>query len=315
MAKKNILITGAGGFIGRNLAEFLGAKKDLYKVFAARHSDLELLDEKAVKTFIRAKKIDLVLHCSNTGGSRKTGYDSGATDVVLKNLKMFFNLARALPASARMINMGSGAEYGVRRRKIKETAFDAVVPADAYGFSKYVVSKYIEKADNILCLRIFGLYGKYEDYRFKFISNAIVKNLLGMPLVINQNVRFDYLYIADFLEIVERFIKRKPAFKHINITPTKSVDLLTAAAIINGIAAKKSPVKVLNPGLNAEYSADNSRLLQEVPGFRFWTYEEGIAELYKYYAANLDSLDLSSVRKDPYLAKCRTSAKGRPGSR
>ena len=308
MAKKNILVTGAGGFAGRNISEYLGAKQDKYRVFAARHADLELLDEKAVKDFISGKKIDIVIHCANCGDYRKNAPGERDADAIAKNLRMFFDLARALPASARMINLGSGAEYDKRNllHKVKEDDFDRDVPVDAYGFSKYVISKYIEKAKNIVCLRLFGLYGKYEDYRYTFISNAIVKNLLGMPIVINQNVLFDYLCINDLVRLVEKFIAHKPAHKHYNATPAEPIDLLSLARLVNMAGARKSEVRVLNPGLNREYTGGNARLLAEFPGFKFTPYAEGVKELYAYYSANLQKLDAAAVKADRYIKNCGT---------
>lgn len=305
---KNILITGAGGFAGRNLAEHLSGRKDLCRVFAARHADLDLMDERAVEKYLDANRIDLVLHCANVGGTRKTGYDAGTADVASSNLRMFFNLSRCLTPGMRMINLGSGAEYDHRAYapRMKEDYFDSSVPADPYGFSKYAISKYIEKAENITCLRIFGLYGKYEDYTFKFISNAIVKNLLGLPIVINQNVRFDYLYVGDFVRMVEQFSGVQPRFRHYNVTPSESADLVSIAGLINKVADKPSEVVVLNPGMNREYTGDNSRFLAESPGFEFTSYERGVRELYLYYKARLNELDAEKVKQDPYLKNCRT---------
>ncbi len=293
--------------MGRNLAEYLGAKKADCRVFAARHADLDLLDETAVKKYIAKNKIDLILHCANCGGNRKTGYDAGAVDVVDRNLRMFFNLARAMPAKCRMINMGSGAEYSraAYRHKMREEYFDCNVPADSYGYSKYVISKYIGNAKNITTLRIFGLYGKYEDYTFKFISNAIVKNLLGLPIVINQNVKFDYLWIEDFCRLVEKFIEIDPKCRHYNITPTSSIDLITLAGLVNAAGSTKSAIKVLTPGMNTEYTGSNSRMLKELGRFSFTSYAEGIKQLHAYYAAHLNGLDLKTVKKDPYLKLCK----------
>lgn len=307
MARK-ILITGAGGFAGKNLSEYFGGK-DGYEVLATRHADLDLLDEGAVKKYLSANSPDLVIHCANCGGTRKSGYDLGATDVVSRNLRMFFNLARALPSSARLINLGSGAEYDKRayEPKMSESFFDSHVPADAYGYSKYVIAKFIDNAPNMVSLRIFGLFGKYEDYTYRFISNAIVKNLLGLPIVINQNVVFDFLYVDDFCEMVSRLLQVKPTHAHYNITPTDPIDLVTLANLINAASKKPSEIKVLNPGLNTEYTGSNKRILAELGGFNFTSYEESIKQLYAYYAARLGKLDLESVKKDPFLKSCKTN--------
>lgn len=302
---KRILITGAGGFVGRNLGEYL-KDKEQYEVFAVKRTDLDLLDECAVKQYIHEHQITLIIHCANIGGSRKTNYDMSATDVVEKNLRMFFNLQRCLTPAMRMIHFGSGAEYDRRNYKPKmaEDDFDAYVPADAYGYSKYVMSKCIENRDNIICFRIFGLFGKYEDYLFKFISNAIVKNLLQMPIIINQNVIFDYLYINDFCQIIEHFIENKPLYKHYNITPTKSIELLQIANIINEMSDYQSEIKVLHTGMNKEYSGCNERICKELGGFSFMDYRQSIEELYLYYKSNLDLLNVQGVQQDSYLAVC-----------
>lgn len=302
---KHVLITGAGGFVGRNLSEHLTGRCHVYPL---RHRELDLLDDAAVADFFARNRVDMVLHCAVLGGSRLTNYDSGATDIVEKNLRMFINLQRCLPETAHMIHFGSGAEYSKPHyhSKMSESYFDTHVPADAYGFVKYAISRLIAVQDRITCLRIFGLYGKYEDYRYKFISNAIVKNLLGLPIVINQNVVFDYLFIEDFVRIVERLVERRPAQRFYNITPTESVDLLTVARLINQVGEFQSEIKILNDGLNTEYSGDNSRLLAELGGYEFTSYANGVAKLHQYYRAVLDTLDVDAIRQDTFLQYCQT---------
>jgi GDP-L-fucose synthase len=300
----NILITGAGGFIGRNLKEFLSPK---YNIFAATHDDLELLDDKAVEEYVNGHLIDVIIHCAAVGGSRKTNYDPGSTDVVEKNLRMFFNLERCLKQEMRMIHLGSGAEYDRRhwRHKMDEDYFDQYVPSDSYGYSKYLISKYIKKKHNIICLYLFGVFGKYEDYRFKFISNAIVKNLLHMPICINQNVVFDYLDINDLGNVIEHFLGEIPSHKHYNVTPTKSIDLIALADIINNISNFQSDIVILHDGLNMEYSGDNSRLLNEYPSIVFESYQSSIKKLFHYYSNVLHTLDISSMHNDPFLEYCQ----------
>lgn len=304
----NVLITGAGGFVGRNLKEYLLPR---HSVYALRHQDLDLLDANSVACFMKAHPIDLIFHCANEGGSRTTGYDQGKNNVVDHNLRMFFNLVRCLTPQMRMIHFGSGAEYDRKHYhpKMKESYFDTYPPQDDYGYSKYVISKYIEKCSNITCLRIFGLFGKYEDYRFKFISNAIVKNLLHMPIVINQNVTFDYLYVDDFCRLVEGFMAPGKYRSHYNITPTQSINLVEIVNIINEISDYKSEVVVVNDGMNTEYSGDNTELLSLMHGFTFTSYQAAIQQLYRYYQSIFLTLDLDTVRKDPYLGGCLIKTK------
>jgi GDP-L-fucose synthase len=305
MQKKiNILITGSGGFIGRNLSEHLGSAPLKYALFCPPRNKLDLLDAAKTCEFIRKNKIELVIHCANVGGSRKTAYDAGRTGVAAQNLRMFFNLARS---GKRIISLGSGAEYGRRHYKprMKETYFGAHIPEDEYGLSKHLCARYIQSAPNIVNLRLFGVFGKYENYEFKFISNAIVKNLLGLPITINQNVRFDFLYINDCVRIIEYFIKHKPRHHSYNLATGATIDLITIAKIINSVSEKPSEIIIKNKGLNTEYSANNKRLLKELKGFKFTPIEKAIRELYLWYKKKLGSIDCETIKKDPYIKYCR----------
>lgn len=306
---KKVAILGARGFVGRSLTEYLSP---FCEVFPITRKEIDLLDSEAVKGFFAEHQIDVVFNCMNQGGSRKTGYDTQKADVIGNNLKMFFNVEQCLTPEMKMINFGSGAQYNKARdlKKVTEDQIGQVIPQDDYGYSKYVMSRYLSarEAPNVYSPIIFGLYGKYEDYTFKFISNAIVKNLLKMPIIINQNVVFDYLYLGDFLRIMQELVERDMPHKEFNITPTESISLIQIAEIINDQSSYQSEIIVKNDGLNFEYSGDNTRLLENVgDSFAFTPYEEGIRQLYRYYEAHLNELDLETIRKDELLQYCKTN--------
>ena len=299
-----ILITGSGGFLGRHLADYLSSK---HHVVACSRSDLNMNSSEAVeRIFKQHQDIETVIHCATTGGGRLTGYDEGRADVVEQNLRMFFNLVRCLRKDQRLIIFGSGVEYDRIHcvPKIKEEYFDSYVPNDAYGFAKYCISKIIAQCDNIICLRIFGVYGSGEDYRYKFISNSIVKGLLGLPITIAQNVIFDYLYIKDLVEFIEKLLSCNWPYRHMNITPTESIDLFSVAKIVNAATGNQAGIEIRNQGWNTEYTGDNKRLLEVAGDYAFTPYSEGIVALTEYYRSVWASLDLDIVRADPYIDKC-----------
>lgn len=278
--KKHILITGAKGFVGRNLVERFEKK---YKLYTPNRKQLDLLDEKMVDAFFKKHKIDIVIHAAVVGGSRT---EERADHALQDNLRMFFNIVKHESAFKRLIFLGSGAEYDKRRSLIgvRENEFGKQIPVDEYGFAKYVCSKYIEKSKKIINLRIFGLYGKYEDYRYRFISNAICQSICKQVIVLNQNVIFDYVYIDDFVKIIDYFIRAKRS-KHsfYNIGAGRPVDLRTIANEIGEITGNNTKIFVKKTGLNKEYSCNNSRLLQEIRGLEFTDQKVAIASLYKWY--------------------------------
>lgn len=303
---------GARGFVGANLTEYLGKR---YEVRPITRRDFDLLDWNAVEDFLTKEKPDVVINCTNQGGNRKIEAAGVRADVIGNNLKMFFAQERCLADGMKMINFGSGAEYNKSRdlRKVREDEFGTVIPADDYGYSKYVMEQYIRQRNlagaqgTIYNPIIFGLYGAHEDYSFKFISNAILKNMLGMPITINQNVVFDYLYIEDFLRIIEHIIENDCPYKEFNITPTESIDLVHIAELINDCGRYQSEIIVKNPGMNYQYTGDNSRLLANMgENAAFTTYRSGIEKLYQYYEEHRSELDMETIRQDSLMKLCKT---------
>lgn len=285
---KNILITGANGFIGKNLSEQL---KNKYNLLTPLRTELDLLDETKVDEYFQKNKIDVVIHTAVVGGSRKEEH----TDLALsQNLRMFFNILKNKKYFKKMIYLGSGAEYDKTKPiiNVKEEDFGKTIPKDEYGFFKYICSKYIEEQDDIVSLRIFGMFGKYEDYRYRFISNAICQNLSGSPITINQNVFFDYVFIDDFVKIVDFFIKNEAKHKFYNIGTGKKIDLLTLANLINKVAGKKSEIIIKNDGLNNEYTCNNKRLMNEVNDLKFSEISDSINNLLLWYKENKNQIKL-----------------------
>jgi len=297
---KKILITGGTGFIGRNILESLGSR---YEFLVPSKEELDLREETSVFRYLEKNKVEMVIHAALVGGFKQEK-EGGSLNILAGNLQFFFNLIRAKRFYNKMIFFGSGAEYDKRRdlKKVKETDLGLSIPAfDEYSLSKYICSEYIEKCRDIICLRLFGVYGKYDNYKFKFISNAIIKNLLRQDIVINQNVVFDYLFIDDLMSILDYFILNKPEFKSYNVASDESIDLIKISNIINEISDYKSKITVLKDGLNNEYTADNSRLKKEIPNLKFTDYKEGITKLFQYYQKNINKIDKDAILQDQYL--------------
>lgn len=294
-----VLVTGAEGFIGKNLVERLLAGN--HAILYPKREELDLIDDVMVTQYFERHDIDCIVHAATTL-RQGTTYPA---DTCENNLRMFFNLVRCKKPEAKLINLGSGSEYDRSHwhQKMHEDFFDKNIPKDPHSYAKYLISKYIQEhgGENISCFRIFGVFGKYEDYRYKFISNAIVKNIFSLPIVINQNVRFDYLCIHDVARIIEAFMQKGNNFRIYNMTPTESVDLVGIAKIINSISEYESDIVVLNPGLGVEYTGDNARLLSDLGSFKFSEIRQSVSDLMNYYEEIKSTLDYSAIVADDYL--------------
>lgn len=288
------LVTGGSGFIGRNLAELFASR---YAVSAPSSPQLDLLDAGSVRDYLSTNHFDVIVHAATTRSNRRL---ASPPDLLDRNCRMFFNLVRNHGSFGKMIYFGSGAEYsraGLPAR-VQEKYFDTCVPADPYGFSKYICAKYIESSERVVNLRLFGVFGKYEDYTVRFISNACCRALKGLPIVIRQDVAFDYLYVNDLAGITAWFIEHEPHYKSFNACAGRGVALTTLADIVAEVSGCHPEVIVRTSGMAPEYTADNSLLLNEIGGYKFSDLRSAIRELYGWYVAKRQDIDISSLRFD-----------------
>ena len=270
----NILLTGSGGFIGKNLKGYLS---DKYVLLTPRSYELDLTDEAAVKKYFMENKIGFIIHCGSTGGAR--GIQDKDTTLV-DNLAMVDNILKYKHSECRVILFGSGAMYDKSRNlhKVSEEDIGKVTPSDLYGRSKMMIADKIKDRDDVLMLNIFACYG-YGEKESRFPSYAIDCVLENKPVEINQNCVFDYLFVEDMEKIIHYFIENKPKDNIINITPTDSISLYEIAKIVSD---NKVEIKIKNPVLNNEYTGSNKRLLENYPDLKFTDIKEGLKKLMEY---------------------------------
>lgn len=282
-----ILLTGAGGFIGRNILEDW---RDKYQILAPAHDELDLTDDAAAKSFLQMERPDIVLHTANTNGER---HPERAPYIAEYNLRMFFNLSQCCDCYGKMLYFGSGAEYDMRHysSQMSESYFGTHIPADSYGFSKYVMSKFAETSHNIYNLRLFGVFGKYEEWNRRFISNLIYLYLTGQPMQMGRNMYFDYLYVQDLLTVLEWFLHHTPQYHSYNVCSGKRIDLYSIGCKICTLLHQDTSILSREPGWKPEYTGDNSRLLAEMgKSFTLTPMETAIQDLINYYTKNAEEL-------------------------
>ena len=288
-----ILVTGGSGFVGRNVVEHFGKR---HEVLAPTHKELDLLDEDKVGDFFRQNEIDAVIHTAIKPGNRNT---KEASNRFYSNVRMFFNIMHNSDRFGKMILTSSGAIYDMRYPIIEasEDFAGERVPADDLGFSKYIISKHIDHMPNVTELRIFGVFGKHEDYEIRFISNAICRALLGLPIAIKQNRVFSYVYISDLMKVMEHFIKKDGEYKSYNVTDGLHMELLAIAKKVSEITGMNAGINIKYEGMGIEYSGNNSRLVKET-GIGFMKIGDAIKDLVQWYEENIGRIDRNLLLMD-----------------
>lgn len=291
--KKSILITGTSGFIGKNLKEQLNGK---YTIYAPSHSELDISDKTTLDKFFKEHKVDVVIHTANCNNTKR---HADEYEVIKCNLKMFYNLADLQEHYEKLIYFGSGAEYGKARSLdfVAEEQFGAVIPEDAYGLSKYVMARHALNSDKIYDLCVFGVYGKYEEWHRRFISNAICRAMNHMPVTLSRDALFSYVYIDDLVNITDWFIENTPKYHRYNVINSRNeaVTLLALAQIVKDCFDGVPEIVVAQEGKKDAYTASGARLLQELKDFSFTEPNEGIALLKDYYISNKHLIDTSKL--------------------
>lgn len=280
-----VLITGGNGFVARNIRDQLGEK---YEITAVGRAELDLMEAGKVRDFLKKGKFEVVIHTA-TYDAVAVGSTKDPNKVLENNLRMFFNVARNSGEFGRMIYFGSGAEFGREnwKPKMDEDYFDFRVPTDQYGYSKYLMTKYAERSENIYCLRLFGNFGRYDDWKTRLIPNVCYRVIKNIPVEINQNKFYDFLYINDLVMMVEWLMMAKRPKHHVyNACSGETRDFEAVAKMIVGFSERDEGVKVVKEGLGTEYSGDNSRLLAEMGRFEFTPFEKAVRELYDWYENN-----------------------------
>ena len=250
-----IMIIGATGFIGKSLKEYL-QKNSNFQIISPTRRELNLLVRNECDKFISKIKPDYIIHCAVNVHS------------VDETLRAYYNVVSNYQNFGQMIYLGSGAEYNPSRYHplMLEGFSKNSFPNEGYPLGKWIIGNDIENngLKNLLNFRLFGIYGAYEDYSRRFISNNICRVLSGLPISMNKDMKFDYLFITDFCRFMERIISQA-AFKDItyNICSGVPVELTELANIIKDLMNVVAPIEIKLGGQNNEYSGDPSRAVKE----------------------------------------------------
>jgi nucleoside-diphosphate-sugar epimerase len=218
---KTILITGATGFLGSNIARFLVRKG--YQVYATHRNNssfkrcedfydlIEWINTENAewkKSFSKIK-IDIVIHTAWQGVSAN---ERDNWEIQLSNFKFsteIYEFAKSA-GTKKIITLGSQAEYGIYNAKVDEDY--TPVPVDAYGSVKLLILYFLRNfALNTeiewYWIRVFSVFGKDENENW--LLPDVIKNLLkGIPVELTEgHQKYDYLHSDEFVKNLYKVIE------------------------------------------------------------------------------------------------------------
>ena len=211
---KRVILTGATGFVGANLARaLLRAGHDVHLLIrgtgdhwrlrdirgdVAMHQ-VDLADSPAVSTVVASVQPEWVFHLAVYGAY---SIQTDAHRMVETNLMGTINLVEACARTGcdAFVNTGSSSEYEFTAQAAVET--DRLVPNSTYAVTKAAATHYchyVAHRDklNLSTLRLYSVYGPYED-PCRLMPKLVMSGRHGeFPSLVSPDIARDFVYVTD----------------------------------------------------------------------------------------------------------------------
>ncbi len=211
---KRVILTGATGFVGANLARCLLANgHEVHLLLRAKHSDwrirsianditIHLVDFNDVETIdstIALIRPDWIFHLAAYGAySSQTNFHQ-MTETNLVATANLVNVCIKHGFEA-FINTGSSSEYGYKDHAPDEDEY--IEPNSSYAVTKAAATHFCQftaKTNNVnlATVRLYSVFGPYEEPT-RLIPTLIIEGLTGkLPPLVNPSIARDYIFIED----------------------------------------------------------------------------------------------------------------------
>ncbi len=208
----NVLITGATGFVGKNLIEYLKDKD--FNIFALVRKNYDFSDKniKIIKgdlfNLSNLKKIDfdVVIHIA---GLTKTLYSKNFYYINSRgtsNLIQFFKEKKL----RHFIFISSLAAFGPTDKNVPIDELSRPLPVSHYGMSKLIAEKILKKSGITYTIirppAVFGPFDKDILTYFKMVNSRIVLNSGDADRL------YSLIYVKDLVKLIYLTILNESAF-------------------------------------------------------------------------------------------------------
>lgn len=241
----NILVTGAKGYIARNLIRLLPQ----YNFTKVDHEYVDLSNSKSVNNLFLNKYFDVVIHTAVSGGKRTQKDDSSC---LFENLLMHNNLMRNKNHFGKIIHFGSGAEFDRSTNIDNNSILEESLPNDPYGLSKNIIAKTTLNESKFFNVRIYNVFN-YDELETRMVKSNILKYINKEPMKIHQNKVMDFFFMDDLSKIIEFIIEDKIKENSINCCYENHQTLFDIAQYINSLSDYNVSIDVETESIGTSY--------------------------------------------------------------
>lgn len=287
---QKILVTGATGFLGKNILEKINYQKYEVWIIARReqmlgehiHTEIcDLRDIEASERVVKHIKADILVMLAwdvNTQTYWEAFENHIWADSSIKVAESFIEAG-----GKQILFAGTSASYNYGFGYLKENIVYEN-PDSFYGIAKLYASRIIKKLSDkhgvIFCeARLFAIYGKYERTD-RLVPTTILK-LLDSQQIINAkgDLIRDYIYVEDAADAILFLLKQeeKGVFNISSGKPISIKEIIMEIALLLNRSFNVSFEKTIIDNEHPFIVGDNSRLKNL--GFQYgFNIERGLRE-------------------------------------
>lgn len=267
-----IVVLGANGFVGSNIAAFYAAAHK--EVWALDSKSCDLLEKEESQRVLSALlPNDRVVMCAAITRLRANDMES-----MNQNIAMVQNLLRALEKKRvkHLLYFSSIDVYGIDTASEPITEESPLAPDDFYATAKtaceYMLRTFCKNYGiKLTIVRTSGIFGQ-GDYTNSTVAKMAARVLQSGTLTITGDgaLKRDYLYIDDMLQALEMLIEHEAEGVY-NLSSGESVTILELAQGLFKIVGIEPKIEFIAPNSSrraGDLHFDISKLRAAIPQFR-----------------------------------------------